>query len=78
MAQLYDAERGTRLGAISDEQLRFLVDSLEEESATDRDYYVTADTVDMLEDDGADAQLVRLLRQALEGREGVEVRWSRE
>jgi hypothetical protein len=78
MAQLYDAERGTRLGAITDEQLQFLIDSLEEESAADRDYYITAATVDMLEEDGADSQLVGLLRQALGDREGMDVRWTRE
>jgi hypothetical protein len=78
MVQLYDAERGARLGAISEEQLRFLIESLEEESAEDRDYYLTAETIDMLEEDGADAQLVSLLRQALAGRQGMEVRWSRE
>jgi hypothetical protein len=78
MVQLYDAEREARLGAISEEQLRFLMDSLEEESVEDRDYYLTAETIDMLEEDGADTQLVSLLRQALAGREGMEVRWSRE
>ena len=78
MVQLYDAERGTRLGTISDEQLKFLVDSLEEESATDQDYYLNAATIDMLEEDGADPQLVSLLRKALAGRDGMDVRWSRE
>ena len=78
MVQLYDAERGTRLGAISDQQLQFLIDSLEEESTTDKDYYLTSDTIDMLEEDGADGELVSLLRQALAGREGMDVRWERE
>ena len=78
MVHLYDAERGSRLGTISDEQLQRLVDSLEEESADDRDYYLTADTIDLLEEDGADAQLLALLRQALGGRQGMDVRWSRE
>ncbi len=78
MVQLYDAERGARLGTITEEQLQSLMDSLEEESATDQDYYLTAATIDVLEEDGADAQLVSLLRQALGGREGMEVRWARE
>ena len=78
MVQLYDAERGTRLGAISDQQLQFMIDSLEEESTTDKDYYLTSDTIDMLEEDGADGELVSLLRQALAGREGMDVRWERE
>jgi hypothetical protein len=78
MIQLYDAEQGTRLGAISEDQLQQLVDSLEEESPTDQDYYVTAATIDMLETDGADPQLVTLLRDALGEREGMDVRWANE
>jgi hypothetical protein len=78
MVQLYDAERGTRLGEITDAQLQRLTDSLEEESPTDQDYYLTAETIDMLETDGADAGLVSLLREALAGREGMDVRWARE
>jgi processive 1,2-diacylglycerol beta-glucosyltransferase len=78
MIELHDAERGTRLGTISDEQLQFLIDALEEESSTDKDYYISADTIAMLEEDGADRQLVSLLRGALGSREGVDIRWSRE
>jgi processive 1,2-diacylglycerol beta-glucosyltransferase len=77
MIELHDAERGTRLGTISDEQLQFLVDALEEESPTDKDYYISADTVDMLEADGADRELLSILRSALGGREGMDIRWSR-
>jgi processive 1,2-diacylglycerol beta-glucosyltransferase len=77
MIELHDAERGTRLGTISDEQLQFLVDALEEESLEDKDYYISGDTIDMLEEDGADRQLITLLRGALGGREGMDVRWSR-
>lgn len=77
MIELHDAERGTRLGTIDDQQLKFLVDALEEESTTDTDYYINADTIDMLEADGADADLLGLLRRALAGREGMDIRWSR-
>jgi hypothetical protein len=78
MIQLYDAQRGDRLGAISEEQFQRLVDALEEESTTDRDYYLNVATIDMLEAGGADAQLVSLLREALAGREGMDIRWARE
>jgi hypothetical protein len=77
MIRLRDAERNTFIGTISEDQLQFLVDELEEESAEDRDYYISADTIDMLEEDGADSQLVSLLRSALAGREGLDVRWTR-
>ena len=78
MVQLYDAEQGTRLGEISDAQLQSLRDSLEEDSATDQDYYLTGETIDMLEGEGTDAALVGLLRKALAGRAGMDVRWARE
>jgi hypothetical protein len=76
MIRLHDAERGTLIGTISEAQLQFLIDELEEESPEDRDYYVSADTVDMLEENGGDSELVALLRSALGGREGLDVRWS--
>ncbi len=78
MIQLYDAEEGSVLGEISEEQLQHLVDALEEESTTDQDYYLTAATIDMLEDADADPEVVTLLRKALAGREGMDVRWARE
>jgi hypothetical protein len=78
MIQLYDAEEGGPIGAISEAQLQQLVDSLEEESSTDQDYYITSATIDMLEDDAADAELLRILREALGAREGMDIRWARE
>jgi hypothetical protein len=77
MIELRDAERGTRLGTIDDRQLKFLVDALEEESMKDQDYYISADTIEMLESDGADADLIALLRRGLGNREGMDIRWSR-
>ncbi len=76
MIRLQDAERGTPIGTITEEQLQFLIDELEEESVEDTDYYVSTDTVDMLEENGGDPELVALLRKALAGREGLDVRWS--
>ncbi len=76
MVELHDAERGTRLGTITEQQLKFLADALEEESTSDNDYYISADTLEMLETDGADADLIGLLRRALGSREGIDVRWS--
>lgn len=76
MARLYDNESGSLLGQVTDAQLQFLIDRLEETHASDRDYYVDVGTIDMLEDDGGDAELVALLRRALDGRDGVELRWE--
>jgi hypothetical protein len=77
MVELRDAERDTQLGTITEHQLKFLIDVLEEESSSDNDYYISADTIAMLETDGADADLIGLLRRALGEREGIDIRWSR-
>ena len=78
MIRLYDEERGTHIGDISEDELQLLIDQLEEESSHDTDYYISGPTIDMLEDGGADAGLVKLLRGALDGRAGFDLRWSRD
>ena len=77
MIQLYDKDTNARIGSITEDNLRFLVDQLEEESGDDQDYYFTEATLDLLEKGGADTPLVSLLRSALNGRAEMEVRWSR-
>jgi processive 1,2-diacylglycerol beta-glucosyltransferase len=78
MVRLFDAESDAPLGTITEAQLQFLIDELEEESSEDRDYYISAETVELLADHGADAELIDVLRRALAGREGVDVRWETE
>jgi hypothetical protein len=77
MIQLQDAESGAPIGPITDAQLEFLVDRLEEESPDDRDYYINHATVDAFEQEGADPGLVALLRKALGERDEMEIRWTR-
>ena len=76
MIRLFDAESDAPLGTITEAQLEFLMEELEEESSTDRDYFINVATVDMLEEDGADPALLALLRDALADREEMEVRWT--
>lgn len=78
MIQLYDEEQGTHIGDISEDELQFLIGQLEEESSHDTDYYISAPTIEMLEESGADAGLLKLLRDALDGRAGFELRWKRD
>ena len=77
MIELRDKDNGDALGTISDQQLQFLIEQLEEESSEDRDYYINADTIEMFEEAGADRDLVAALRHALRGREEMEIRWRR-
>jgi hypothetical protein len=76
MINLYDCESNRLLGTVSDGDLQALVDALEEESSDDRDYYINADTIDLLAATGS-PQLIDLLRGALGSSEGIEVRWER-
>ena len=78
MIKLYDVETGAVLGTITEEQLRLLVEHLEEESPEDQEYYIDEATLEMFDEVGLDAALIALLRQALGGRPDMEIRWSRE
>jgi hypothetical protein len=77
MIEILDKQTGRPLGTLSDEQFQFLTDQLEEESATDDDYYLNRATVDILEEQGADPALVSVLRSALGQAEETEIRWRR-
>jgi processive 1,2-diacylglycerol beta-glucosyltransferase len=76
MAQLYDDESGSLIGTITDEQLQYLVEQLEEEDSEDQNYYISLDTVAWFEDEGADPALIALLTKALGAREGMDIRWT--
>ena len=71
---LEDAESGLSIGTISESQLQELTAHMEEEKP--QQYYVTPETVEMLQDAGAEAALVAILRAAVASRPGgVSVRW---
>ena len=78
MIKLYDKDTGVFLGTITEVQLQFLIDQLEEESTEDTDYYINQATLDLFEETGADADLLALLRQALGTREDIEIQWVKE
>jgi processive 1,2-diacylglycerol beta-glucosyltransferase len=75
MIELRDKDTGRSLGTITEEQLRFLLGQLEEESEGDQDYYISVDTLDLFEERGIDPQLLDLLRRALGEREDMEIEW---
>ena len=77
MIQLHDKDTGTWLGTITEDNLQYLIDQLEEESREDKDYYINETTLDIFEQSGADKALITLLRGALNGRTGMEIRWSK-
>lgn len=76
MYKLYDAASGESIGMLSEDQLSFLIENLEEESATDRDYYINRATIDMFQGQGAEAELLTMLRNAMGDRPDMDIRWD--
>ena len=68
---------GRLIGSITEAQLQFLVDQLEEEWDEDQDYYLSSDSLAVLADQGKDPAVVELLRRAMGDRAEIEIRWSR-
>lgn len=77
MPRLYIGSTNQVLGEVTEAELAVLFENLEEESAEDTDYYIAPDTIDYLESRGADGKLVAMLRQAIGGSDGIDVRWAR-
>jgi processive 1,2-diacylglycerol beta-glucosyltransferase len=74
---LFDQRTGVLLGALDEGQFAFLDRHLERESSDDDDFYINESTVESLRLQGADAELIDLLQQAL-GPDGEgDVRWDR-
>jgi hypothetical protein len=77
MISLVNASTNSPIGEIGEEDLEVMIDVLEEESEEDQDYFIDAPTIELLEDRGASAQLLSLLRAAVGESEGVEVKWEK-
>ena len=77
MINLYEKDTNKPLGQISEAQLQYLMDHLEEEGSEDQDYAVTHLLLEYFEGLGADPTLISLLKDALGGREEIEIVWSK-
>ena len=73
---LFDKESGANLGEIAHEDMKLLIDQLEEEHSRDRDYFIDTNTIDILEHAGASPRLLALLREIVGSSEGVDIRWE--
>jgi hypothetical protein len=75
--QLRIKESGTLIGQISEEELQFLIDNLEEEWEEDRDYYLNQTMLNALKaKPDAPQRLLEMLDKAAGGGD-IEVEWSR-
>lgn len=76
MVKLFDEAGKKLIGSIDAEAFAKLQVILEEESETDTNYFIDADTLDFLSEEGLPAEVVDLLRAALGARDGFEVSWE--
>lgn len=67
---------GDVIGTVDEDDLQMLIDQLVEEDEEDTDYYITPMTIDLLEESGASAELVSMLREAVGDSEGVDIAWE--
>ncbi len=78
MIEIRDKGTNVPIGEISEAQLQFLIDQLEEEDLEDHDYAITSMLLQTFEAEGADAELVAMLTEALGTQETIEIVWTRE
>jgi hypothetical protein len=76
MPRLMRLDTGDSIGEITDKQLAFLVEQLEEEHEEDQDYYVDRDTLELLSDNGADPELLAMLEKAIGDDESMDIAWE--
>jgi processive 1,2-diacylglycerol beta-glucosyltransferase len=75
--QLHEKNTNIPIGSINEEQLQFLIDQLEEESLEDKDYAITPLLLSAFEAEGADPNLIMLLKRALGDRDEMIIIWSK-
>ena len=76
MIKLYDNENENEVGIISEAQLDVLVEELADESLDEYTYNINPSVIAFLEGNGAEPQLLRLLRGALGSRPSMELRYE--
>jgi hypothetical protein len=76
MPRLKRIDTGTEIGTITDKQLAFLVEQLEEEHEEDQDYYIDRETLELLSDNGCEPELLAMLEKAIGDDEEMDIAWE--
>ena len=76
MYRLIDIEHDDEIGIITEDQVQFLIDNLEEEGVEDQDYYIDSEALSFLAQDGCDEELLTMLTDALEDRVHIDIRYE--
>jgi hypothetical protein len=77
MLRLYETGGNRLCGTLSDRQYEVLADALEEEDLEDAECVISSETIEQLEDQGVEPDLLELLRAALGDKLEVSIRCER-
>jgi hypothetical protein len=77
MVRLYETATNRLCGTLSDRQYEVLAEALEEEDLEDAECAISGDTIELLEDQGVEPDLLELLRAALGDKPEVIIRCER-
>ena len=78
--RLFNKDSGAYLGELTEEQLDQLGEFLESEGPEDHDYWINSEEVELMEQEGVDPGLVKLLKEAVgpDNEDGIEIEWREE
>jgi len=76
MPRLTRIDTGDEIGEITDKQLAFLVEQLEEEHDEDQDYYIDRETLELMADNGGDPELLAMLEKAIGDDDSMDIAWE--
>ncbi len=76
MPRLLRIDTGDEIGTITDVQLAFLVEQLEDEHDEDEDYYIDRETLELLGDNDCDPELLAMLDKALGDDDSMDIAWE--
>ena len=78
MYRIFNVDTDEEIGVITEEQIQFIIDNLEEEGFEDQDYYIDRSTLSFFEETGCDSELLELLGYALDEQKGINIRYELE
>ena len=76
MPRLMRIDKDITIGEITDKQLAFLVEQLEEEHDEDQEYFIDKDTLELMSDNGADPELLGMLEKAIGDDDSMNIAWE--
>ena len=77
MVRVYETATNQLCGTLSERQYEVLTEGLEEEDLEESECTISSDTIELLEDQGVEPDLLDILRSALGDRAEVTIRCER-